>query len=59
MQTPDVPKVVEPKRPIDPQEETNIPFRERGRRRGRNSLVSAGRLTTKATGRKSSLLGGQ
>lgn len=52
------PKVFEPKETLDP-EEKRLPFRESGRRRGAKSLVSAGRLMTKAMGIKSSLLGGR
>lgn len=57
MKTPKVPKVEKPKEPIDPIEDETIPARERTRNRGRSSLVSAGRLVTKASGIKSSLLG--
>lgn len=58
MKTPKVPKVEKPKEPIDPEDtQTAIPARERSSMRGRSSLISAGRLVTKAAGIKSSLLG--
>ena len=59
MQTPKVPKVEKPKTPIDPQEDDESkPLRERSRNRGRPSAVSAGKISTRANTRKSSLLGG-
>ena len=56
MDKPDI-QTFEPKTPIDPIEENVIPKREEKRRRGRRSLVAAGRLDRKARGVKSSLLG--
>jgi len=50
------PEVEKPKRNIDP-EEKKLAARESTGKRGRESLVVAGRLPTKALGRKSSLLG--
>ena len=59
MNKPDIPKIEKPKLPIRPEEDDIIPGRERGNAgRGRKSLIGAGRLTSKAKGRKASLLGG-
>ena len=53
---PAVPKIEKPKtpvKPIEPPAEARIAFRPQGRQ----SLVSAGQITSRATTRKASLLG--
>jgi hypothetical protein len=58
MNQPEVPKVVKPKEPIEPEMQEEEMRRQSKKPKGINSLVSAGRLTQKATTIKSSLLGG-
>ena len=58
MQSPEVPKVVKPKTPIEPENNEENMRRQARKPKGVNSLISAGRLTQKATTMKSSLLGG-
>lgn len=55
---PEVPKVVKPKTPIEPDSSEEEMRRQSRKPKGINSLISAGKLTSRATTIKSSLLGG-
>lgn len=58
MTMPKIPKPIKPKTPLEPEEDKSRPARERTRPAGRESAISAGRLTSRANTKKSSLLGG-